>query len=1747
MKSRGWEKERREKLNMGFNELCKLLPDHDPSVTLSKMEILTRAAEYIRHLQDQNEDIIKCGSKTSLKNEAERLKKRVAFLLLKTKELVSALRVAGVPIPTNKKRKKSVSKKQAANSNTNNTSVQNGVATTQDKNNISPKKLCTKNTICNVVSASPIVMPTKAATTTFPLVANAGIVMTASPIMKPVVAAGLQPIGIDKKILSRLGPGTLILADGRVVNMPPIVPQIVVKPQPPAVLVMQRVKKGESFIAPKKRDVTKTTFTNKAPIPAIKTFRMESRPRSPRPRKKTKPNDNNKSKDISVSSVTLTVTTTTTTSTTSVTTVTSNEMENQTVPEKDNNTDDIEKVSELSNGEKEISALVQNQETNCESVTVQQNAEVERDKEEKSQSMVKYTIDALFNREMDKVEVAMEKQADSMKCSDQSKDLQSSASSQEKSKVIRKGNREKLITVEEPISFTEVNYQINNDNVDDINSNVSISKSVESKTDKEMSTCLNPNNNIDSNVNTNKDSQVQIDHQATSSTNLPSSSCTTSFYSSCTPTQSIMTETQATSIIPNHDDFDKRYLDKDVQQSKIDNGSLRKRDKPFYHNNVLNDDISSVQMNLFPSNSNISRPQMFSSNQNYYNQMGHINNSNQMFSNVLTSSVSTNIPISTARADIFSPDLSSGQNFLSNQGTHNDAFVHNTNNSLLKPQNNIFVHGSVAQFSNCPNQNIPNQIFTQNQKVLYSQTLLPPSSRENSAKNGQFTNKFVPSSIVTSTVSQLNCDNFSMNMTHRPMNQANQDPQLQTKFIPSVSLNSNVHASISQLNCDNFSMNSIANRSSIHSTGQDNSNSTQAGGFSHKLLPSSISNSNAQTSVSNINCDNFSMSNITHRSNINMSQSSSNSTQTQSNHFPHKLISSSISNSNQVPTMVSHLGCDNFGLGSEAQHANTSQNISISTQTQSNQFSHKLVPSSISNSSAPQLSCDNFRMSNITHRSNPASREANSAQIPTSQNLFSHKQVLSSVQNIVSSSSQLNCDNFSMSNITHRSNQETNSTQTQTNQNAFSHKQVHSNVQNISSSTSSVQLNCDNFSMNNITHRPTNSNQDNINNATQTNRMFSHKRIPSSASSAQPSSQTLNCDFSMNSGTHQPNIPMVQEKACQNQLNILNEPDSNMLEFNQNGQGKTAPVCVITKEKNAQCRDKNDKLYSTNTEGNSFKTDGAVCSHDLLRISKEIERNPFIPIDDVRLSSDFSNDLFSSLQVPTGGQHSESISPTAAFLLAFPLVSTSKNVDSLNEPENHENQTSTPTTILQIGNIDTPSTEMFQPLEFGKGKEYDMNTDYLGDVQMKCKRKEAEKKIKPIANNYQIPYNYPANPPAEYNQQYEQPWTESQNNKAKQTERKKQDKLQKNYNYEYYKNDKKKKSKISVHWMTTPETEVYSRENESSFLSSSSQYNMEIDNIPDLYTSKKNSYSWSPSKSLLPLDNNLMIPTSTLPTLVGDLALGTTTPSDVFKRCEKKTPEKNEEKRLQSKTQANFLSVSQLVDPKSKKLKPPERQYKKQEKRRNVNYPKRKDAQDPCMFNDNFVPNFSWDKRYKGNYSAESLIATQDINETFNYQQNNYFQNTEFMHDASGQSNQYQNCLNFPQNHFSSFIPDEYQSDNFGINNVSTRAIQPSDKMRSDLRYKEDSLQTNFLQGYYHSSNCPTTSSTISAQSNFNIPASAPSNFSLTTNTTTSLTNFNLSTIFPEMNDQRSAPSSQGNHGHMNSFVNQNYRSHPPI
>ncbi|XP_015437012.1 PREDICTED: uncharacterized protein LOC107192311 [Dufourea novaeangliae] len=88
--------------------------------------------------------------------------------------------------------------------------------------------------------------------------------------------------------------------------------------------------------------------------------------------------------------------------------------------------------------------------------------------------------------------------------------------------------------------------------------------------------------------------------------------------------------------------------------------------------------------------------------------------------------------------------------------------------------------------------------------------------------------------------------------------------------------------------------------------------------------------------------------------------------------------------------------------------------------------------------------------------------------------------------------------------------------------------------------------------------------------------------------------------------------------------------------------------------------------------------------------------NSFVPIANRAdgLHSDLSNDIFASLQVPSSSHNSESISPTAAFLMAFPLVSSLNGKTEVLEEEMKEDfkyHSQTPPMLLQIGTMEPNS------------------------------------------------------------------------------------------------------------------------------------------------------------------------------------------------------------------------------------------------------------------------------------------------------------------------------------------------------------------------------------------------------------------------------------------------------------------------
>uniref|UniRef100_A0A182P1R0 BHLH domain-containing protein n=1 Tax=Anopheles epiroticus TaxID=199890 RepID=A0A182P1R0_9DIPT len=96
--NRIWEKERRERLNKTFEDLQRLLPDHEPASTLSKVEILQRAIEHINKLQKKIKMLVEeCSD--PLKDHVKEQEQRLKRLLVRNEELAELLRKAKITVP----------------------------------------------------------------------------------------------------------------------------------------------------------------------------------------------------------------------------------------------------------------------------------------------------------------------------------------------------------------------------------------------------------------------------------------------------------------------------------------------------------------------------------------------------------------------------------------------------------------------------------------------------------------------------------------------------------------------------------------------------------------------------------------------------------------------------------------------------------------------------------------------------------------------------------------------------------------------------------------------------------------------------------------------------------------------------------------------------------------------------------------------------------------------------------------------------------------------------------------------------------------------------------------------------------------------------------------------------------------------------------------------------------------------------------------------------------------------------------------------------------------------------------------------------------------------------------------------------------------------------------------------------------------------------------------------------------------
>ncbi|XP_022901295.2 SUN domain-containing protein 2-like [Onthophagus taurus] len=99
-KCREWEKDRRNRLNNSFSELSKKLPCYQPSLNISKIEILQKAAGYIDELDTQVKDLLANNAPKATCEKIKKLRDQIKKLLIRNEQLCNLLKDAGIRYPS---------------------------------------------------------------------------------------------------------------------------------------------------------------------------------------------------------------------------------------------------------------------------------------------------------------------------------------------------------------------------------------------------------------------------------------------------------------------------------------------------------------------------------------------------------------------------------------------------------------------------------------------------------------------------------------------------------------------------------------------------------------------------------------------------------------------------------------------------------------------------------------------------------------------------------------------------------------------------------------------------------------------------------------------------------------------------------------------------------------------------------------------------------------------------------------------------------------------------------------------------------------------------------------------------------------------------------------------------------------------------------------------------------------------------------------------------------------------------------------------------------------------------------------------------------------------------------------------------------------------------------------------------------------------------------------------------------------
>ncbi|XP_054287380.1 probable serine/threonine-protein kinase DDB_G0282963 [Macrosteles quadrilineatus] len=1363
-----WEKNRRERLNLTFFELGRLLPDHDPTLTLTKLEILNKSISYVKELRERNASLLGTNCNEVLGAEMMALREQVKDLQRRNKQLTELLQTAKISLPprplrqdapltyqqkwegklsadadpkkvsetetkenpvkvvqqvkpslkkksskANKSktkeiktsnRTKSVSEKSSVNSSNNplrelnktlsvqsassqcepevlnslsnpvkiinNSKVQNGTHSA-GKISVSVKSTATPTSKQNstesgvqntLVLSRTVTLPG----TTISIVlsnpkTNIVTVAKSNVLPTPIMATGIQPVLQCNPTLSSLGPGTLIMPGGRIVPVPPpptvLAPTLILLPTTTTTTTRPPQKPpptsgGLRAIVPKPRhrDITKTTFANKVPIPAISTHRHRS---------ETKPTQNNPTVNLAIKND-----------------VKKKPVVNKVNKEKCSQTIVVNKlpsnksmdnptVSHLKEGHVELNKNLSGNmvaDSSCVTSKPKQSRVAGKRKCETSNENIKCSkiakvcgvSDEIISSEViDKSKNECNSLENNQKLGEKIvDDLVSKAKQDEvephthgkksnhsESNTSCKNTTEKVSTENRLAEITDKRKESMSSTMDDVRN-----KTVSNKTADSLAGCISENAqaeniNVKQNSATNLNNNFNNDKKNDNIQKPKRDSYTISLVAmteeSCSVTSnSLPKEGQifegGNQILPvcTVDDSVNREKNRTAPDNSLDN----QNDKNTDTNNIAQ---SSYNSNVFSQDiQNTPKSSMHSGAQ-------------QQFGNVLFNSNTRTDKQQYACASLQTCNSTNKVNGSSIQ-LPSDLGVDKSETSIQTRSNCNNDAASVGKSSmnNCTSQNKQIQDMNTN-KNMCDENKTPPNKSLNLG---------VKENMATQTDGKDN--------------KSTKDKQLVTgTFSDEACKTLNIHNRVND-QCQNgsSSRNTFSSSDQQHSVVNIYSNTINESLKGPNFNNRSVSYTNSGHNNTNIGNTFFS---------------------TQQNLQHPTLEFNPLKNT----PVINSDRC----LNECSQRISANKMVSVSTNQTNNSFNFQNINSSNNVKLVPDINAQvknppNFYANKIyQHQPNLQLHGTKALQntIPTNEN-FCFKACSSVDRN---ASSKIKGSSSTQMHLIHTQNHLTNNLTMNVTKSPFLPNNQDTRMINSLNSNSSL-------------HRinagiDPKANQNGINASADATKSINYPNQQHSTKSSDPSSKPVQDTMktSVAQSCKSTQVTSMQINYANNEKHIEESKQQAKQNTSSSGPKKPSDDLKSICDKSL-IQDDSQELTSL------FPNDRLqTCSDNLFRDAcPELrDRNLFMPVshsymDEMRLSlphADFSNDLLSSLQVPNTGQHPESISPTAAFLLAFPLVSTSKNSDLITENEGSDSQHATPTTILQIGNIESTNNDLF--------------------------------------------------------------------------------------------------------------------------------------------------------------------------------------------------------------------------------------------------------------------------------------------------------------------------------------------------------------------------------------------------------------------------------------------------------------------